>query len=314
MLASPLCNGWPIHDLSVDPADGAILAAGGSAWYGPAVFRSEDLGSTWTHSSEGLTYGDDGPKIPTIWNVTGAHGSIWAGAEPAGLFRSDDGGATWTHVSGLRDHPSRPGWEPGAGGLICHTIVPHPTDPARMWVAISAVGTFATEDGGATWEARNRGVVACFQPDPHPETGQCVHKLVMAAGEPDSFYQQNHCGVYRSADAGQQLDGHQRRARRREFGFVDGRASARRRDRLGDPADAPGGGPPGARRRAGGVANARSRRFLGAPGRRAAAGERVRGRAIARRSRSIEAIRPASTSGRARASCTARTTKGPAGR
>ena len=24
----------------------------------------------------------------------------------------------------------------------------------------------------------------------------------MAAGEPDSFYQQNHCGVYRSADAG----------------------------------------------------------------------------------------------------------------
>ena len=70
-LRGPLCNGWPIHDLSVDPADGAILAAGGSAWYGPAVFRSEDLGSTWTHSSEGLTYGDDGPKIPTMWNVTG---------------------------------------------------------------------------------------------------------------------------------------------------------------------------------------------------------------------------------------------------
>ena len=201
-VRGPLCEGWPIHDLSVDPASGSILAAGGSPWYGPAVFRSEDLGETWTHSSEGLTYGDDGPKIPTLWNVTAGHGSIWAGAEPAGLFRSDDDGATWTHVSGLRDHPSRPGWAPGAGGLICHTIVPHPTDPARMWVAISAVGTFATEDGGATWEARNRGVVACFQPDPHPETGQCVHKLVMAAGEPDWLYQQNHCGVYRSADGG----------------------------------------------------------------------------------------------------------------
>jgi len=125
-------------------------------------------------------------------------------ARPAGLFRSDDGGATWAHVSGLREHPSRPSWQPGAGGLICHTIVPHPSDPARMWIAISAVGTFATEDGGATWEARNRGVVACFQPDPHPETGQCVHKLVMAAGEPDSLYQQNHCGVYRSTDGGRQ--------------------------------------------------------------------------------------------------------------
>ena len=202
-LRGPLCEGWPIHDLSVDPATGAILAGGGSPWYGPAVFRSDDLGSTWTHSSEGLTYGDDGPKIPTVWNVTAAHGSIWAGVEPAGLFRSDDGGKTWSHVAALRDHPSRPSWQPGAGGLICHTIVPHPTDPARMWVAISAVGTFATEDGGATWEARNRGVAAVGGPDLYPETGQCVHKLVMAAGEPDRFYQQNHSGVYRSADAGQ---------------------------------------------------------------------------------------------------------------
>jgi photosystem II stability/assembly factor-like uncharacterized protein len=202
-LRGPLCEGWPIHDLSVDPATGAILAGGGSPWYGPAVFRSDDLGSTWTHSSEGLTYGDDGPKIPTVWNVTAAHGSIWAGVEPAGLFRSDDGGKTWSHVAALRDHPSRPSWQPGAGGLICHTIVPHPTDPARMWVAISAVGTFATEDGGTTWEARNRGVAAVGGPDLYPETGQCVHKLVMAAGEPDRFYQQNHSGVYRSADAGQ---------------------------------------------------------------------------------------------------------------
>jgi hypothetical protein len=203
-LRGPLCDGWPIHDLQWDPSTRSIYAGGGSPWYGPAVFRSDDLGATWSHSSEGLTYGDDGPKIPTVWNVTPAHGSIYAGVEPAGLFRSDDGGATWRHVEGLREHPSRPGWQPGAGGLICHTIVPHPTDPERMWIAISAVGTFATEDGGTTWEARNRGVLACFAPDPHPETGQCVHKLVMAAGQPDRFYQQNHCGVYRSVDGGHQ--------------------------------------------------------------------------------------------------------------
>jgi photosystem II stability/assembly factor-like uncharacterized protein len=203
-IRGPHCEGWPIHDLQWDPATRSIYAGGGSVWYGPAVFRSDDLGDTWTHSSEGLTYGDDGPKIPTVWNVTPAHGSIFAGVEPAGLFRSDDGGANWSHVAGLREHPSRPGWQPGAGGLICHTIVPHPSDADKMWVAISAVGTFATEDGGASWEARNRGVVACFAPDPHPETGQCVHKLVMAAGQPDRFYQQNHCGVYRSTDGGRQ--------------------------------------------------------------------------------------------------------------
>ena len=203
-VSEPLCEGWPIHDLQWDSSTGSIYAGGGSSWYGPAVFRSDDLGKSWTHSSEGLTYGDDGPKIPTVWNVTPAHGSIFAGVEPAGLFRSDDGGKTWTHVSALRDHPSRenPGWTPGAGGLILHTIVPHPTDTDKMWIAISAVGTFATEDGGTSWVARNRGVSACFQPDPYPETGQCVHKLVMAAGDPDSLYQQNHCGVYRSRDGG----------------------------------------------------------------------------------------------------------------
>ena len=220
-VRGPLCEGWPIHDLQWDPAARSIYAGGGSAWYGPAVFRSDDLGETWSHSSEGLTYGDDGPKIPTVWNVTPAHGSILAGVEPAGLFRSDDGGATWRHVGGLREHPSRPGWQPGAGGLICHTIVPHPTDAERMWVAISAVGTFATEDGGATWEARNRGVEACFAPDPYPETGQCVHKLVMAAGQPDRFYQQNHCGVYRSLDGGRQWQNISA-GLVSEFGFVMG--------------------------------------------------------------------------------------------
>ena len=59
-LRGPLCEGWPIHDLQWDPATGSIYAGGGSVWYGPAVFRSDDLGETWSHSSEGLTYGDDG--------------------------------------------------------------------------------------------------------------------------------------------------------------------------------------------------------------------------------------------------------------
>jgi len=206
-LRGPLCEGWPIHDMTIEPGSGAILAAGGNEWYGPAVWRSEDLGETWTHSSEGLTYGDDGANIPTVWNVTAAHGSLYAGVEPAGLFRSDDRGATWTHVEGLTNHPTRPEWQPGAGGLCLHSIVPHPTDPKRMWVGISAVGAFETKDGGTTWETRNKGVRADFYPEnKYPEFGQCVHKLVMAADGGEHLYQQNHCGVYRSSDGGRQWE------------------------------------------------------------------------------------------------------------
>jgi photosystem II stability/assembly factor-like uncharacterized protein len=205
-VRGPTCEGYPIQDINVDPASGVLYAGGGSEWYGPTVFRSEDRGQTWTQSSEGLTYGDDGPKITAVWSVTPAHGVLYAGVGPAGLFRSDDDGRSWHHVEGLTNHPTRPTWQPGAGGLILHSIVPHPTDPARMWVAISAVGTFETVDGGATWEPRNHGVRADFQPGPPPETGQCVHKLVMAAGEPEHLYQQNHCGVYRSHDGGRTWD------------------------------------------------------------------------------------------------------------
>ena len=202
-VRGPLCEGWPIHDLIVEPGTGAILAAGGSPWFGPAVWRSEDGGETWTHSSTGMTYGDDAPPIKTVWSLAATpDGALLAGVEPAGLFRSTDHGATWTHVEGLTNHPTRPTWEPGAGGLILHTIIPHPTDPARTWVGISAVGVFETRDGGASWEPRNAGVRAGFMPDPHPITGQCVHKFVMAAGQPETLYQQNHCGVYRSDDGG----------------------------------------------------------------------------------------------------------------
>jgi photosystem II stability/assembly factor-like uncharacterized protein len=138
----------------------------------------------------------------------------------AGLFSSDDHGATWREVEGLRAHPSRGEWQPGAGGLICHTIIPDPADAAHLWVGISAAGVFETADGGATWAARNRGVRVDFIPGEPPEVGSCVHKAVMAAGG-SRLYQQNHCGVYRSDDGGAawtEITG----SLPSEFGFVMG--------------------------------------------------------------------------------------------
>jgi photosystem II stability/assembly factor-like uncharacterized protein len=202
----PLCEGWPIHAMAIDPASRTVFAAGGSGWYGPAVWRSDDLGEGWTHSSAGLSYGDDGPKIETVWGVAQKNGTVYAGVEPAGLFRSDDGGATWSHVDGLTKHPTRDKWQPGGGGLCLHSIVPHPTDDNRVWVGISAVGTFETRDGGKTWETRNRGVRAGFLPpeEQYPEFGQCVHKVVLAADGGERLFQQNHSGVFRSSDGGRE--------------------------------------------------------------------------------------------------------------
>ena len=55
-LRGPYCETWPMNHVIADPATGTILAGGGSEWFGPAVWKSGDLGATWTHSSAGLAY------------------------------------------------------------------------------------------------------------------------------------------------------------------------------------------------------------------------------------------------------------------
>lgn len=204
-LRGPFCETWPINYVIADPATGTIYGGGGNEWFGPAVWKSTDLGTSWTHSSQGLAYAAGEEPIKSVWSL--AHGGkrLYAGVQPAGLFRSDDGGHSWSHVAGLRDHPSRPHWQPGGGGLILHSLVLHPHDQRQLWVGISSAGVFYTADGGETWDGRNRGTRCDFLPEEqrYPEYGQCVHCLVMAPGMPDRLYQQNHCGMYRSDDGGQ---------------------------------------------------------------------------------------------------------------
>lgn len=203
-IRGPFCEAWPINHAIADPVSGTIWAGGGNEWFGPAVWKSTDLGRTWAHSSEGLAYAPGEEPIKSVWSLAHRDGRLYAGVEPAGLFRSDDGGQSWEHVAGLRSHPSRPDWQPGGGGLILHAIVPHPADEKRVWVGISTGGVFHTADGGETWEPHNRGTRQDYAPEDqrYPEYGQCVHALVVAPGMPDRLYQQNHCGMYRSDDGG----------------------------------------------------------------------------------------------------------------
>jgi photosystem II stability/assembly factor-like uncharacterized protein len=203
-LKGPFCETWPINHVIADPASGIIYAGGGNEWFGPAVWKSADGGESWTHSSQGLTYGEGEPPITAVWSLAVQDGVLYAGVQPAGLFRSTDGGESWEHLRGLRDHPSRAAWNPGGAGLILHSLVVDPRDSRRLWVGISAAGVFHSADGGASWEPRNRGTRADFNAEDqrYPEHGQCVHSLVMAPGMSDRLYQQNHCGMYRSDDAG----------------------------------------------------------------------------------------------------------------
>ena len=230
----PFCDGWPINHVIGDPQSGMLWAGGGGEWQGAGVWRSEDGGKSWQVSR--LTKGsiDDwaakdaefarmvgwteaplpfGGDFSQVWSLHHAKGRLFAGTKPAGLLQSDDAGQTWSRIESLTDHPSAAEWTPGAAGLVLHTILSDPSDEKKLWVGISAAGVFASEDGGETWERRNRlSNIETVHHHDHPaapsggEIGHCVHNMVRAPGADDVLYQQNHHGVWRSADGGRSWD------------------------------------------------------------------------------------------------------------
>ncbi|RLJ40907.1 photosystem II stability/assembly factor-like uncharacterized protein [Litoreibacter meonggei] len=233
-VKGPFCDGWPINHVIGDPDRGVLWAGGGGDWSGAGVWCSTDGGESWRVTR--LTKGTmdewaandpefanmiDWKDVPLpfaeqfsqIWSLGYAHGKLYAGTKPASLLVSEDDGKTWATVQGLTDHESVDSWNPGAAGLVLHTIVPDPTEPQKLWIGISAAGVFATEDGGKTWERRNRlsNEESCAHHD-HPaaprngETGHCIHNMMRAPGSGDLLYQQNHHGVWRSGDGGRSWD------------------------------------------------------------------------------------------------------------
>jgi photosystem II stability/assembly factor-like uncharacterized protein len=206
-LDGPFLSGWSVFHAVLDERDGTIHAATNNEVYGATVHRSTDRGRTWKRSEQlGLPEESD-LTLQKTWHVEpgrdGEDGRLWLGAAPGVLFRTDDGGETWQVVESILRHETRDRWFPGAGGMCCHSVQLDPDDPQRMYVGISAAGVFRTEDGGESWTPANKGTAADFLPEPFVEVGQCVHKMLLHPGRPGRLWQQNHCGVYRSDDGGE---------------------------------------------------------------------------------------------------------------
>jgi len=205
-LSEPMMKGWSVFDVQYDQRrTPKLFAAVGHFVYGPTVHISEDFGKTWQQVEDSPKYGTESPhKLNNIWSVTPGRAAepdtLYAGVDEAGLFVSRDGGEHWEELSGLSGHPSRAEWHPGAGGLCCHSILLDPNDLNRMWVGISAVGVFRSEDGGKSWETSNDGLPIAIEGKTKKDIGTCVHHMVLDPQNPDRLFQQNHQGVFRSLD------------------------------------------------------------------------------------------------------------------
>jgi photosystem II stability/assembly factor-like uncharacterized protein len=217
-VSGPHFAGWELYHVkgsAVDP--NRLYASQCSGWFGQLIQRSNDGGQTWEPAGNKFEYAGvpgthqwyDGKPHPwefkRVWHLEPSltdPDTVYAGIEDAALFRSTDGAQTWEEIPGLREHGSGPRWQPGAGGMCLHTILLDPSNPDRIFIAISAAGAFRTDDGGKTWRAITKGLYSKYLPDPTAEVGHCVHRIAMHRSRPQVLYMQKHWDVMRSDDAG----------------------------------------------------------------------------------------------------------------
>lgn len=230
IVVTRTARGWEVGDLLQpgvpiayacrDPRDGVWWASEDHGHWGTKLARSRDEGVTWERLPapkypDGATWGAESKpaSLELIWVIQPGPddrpGRIYLGTNPGGLFvrdgepDPDDTTGGWRLVTGLWEHPSRPGWFGGgreSPGI--HSVVVHPRDSRVLWVAVSCAGVFRSDDEGASWRPTNKGLHADFLPDPDVEVGFDPHLMVQVQGHPDVIWQQNHCGVFVSRDAG----------------------------------------------------------------------------------------------------------------
>ena len=210
-IGGPYFPGSAVYAMAYDARAGRhrIWAGPHSMHWGGLLRSSDDFGRNWTNPEEANVKFPEasGAALQQIWQIVPGRAdepdTLYCGVEPAALFVSGDAGFTWRLVDGLWNHPQRPRWQPGGGGLCLHTILLDPDHLDRIRVAISTAGMYVTADGGRSWRPSNQGVRADFLPDKYPEFGQCVHKVAQGPRRPDRMFLQNHWGLYRSDDRGE---------------------------------------------------------------------------------------------------------------
>ena len=225
--------GDPVSMVLPDRRDGSVYAALNLGHFGAKLHRRDPGADDWVEIAAPAfppKPADSDDKVDwavkQIWSLAAGGpdqpGVLWAGTLPGGLFRSSDRGDSWQLVEALWNVPERAQWMGGGYDVPgIHSICVDPRDSGAVLVGVSCGGAWLTTDGGASWTARAKGMVASYMPPElaEVEAVQDPHRIVRCAGEPDKLWCQHHNGIWRSVDNGAHWT-EVRAAPLSNFGFV----------------------------------------------------------------------------------------------
>ena len=172
-----------VAKILVDPTESntVYVCVPGKLWSDSderGVYKTTDGGKSWTKVLKGanqstgcsmLSLDPQNPKtiFAGMWDFrrkgwTFRSGGDGPAASASGLFKSTDGGAAWTELdeNNARGLPSKP-W-----GRIAVSVAPSKPNVVYAFIeaAVPKNGLYRSDDGGKTWEARDRSQAMIWRP------------------------------------------------------------------------------------------------------------------------------------------------------
>ncbi|MBN9389189.1 MAG: hypothetical protein J0I20_14265 [Chloroflexi bacterium] len=185
------------HDISAlawDVRTPGVLLAGTAAGN---LFISSDSGFSWEPA--GISF--PGRKVWTIApDLHRNSGAFYLGVDGGHLFYTPDTAKSCEELLSFRALPGSSYWFGPFGPAIFHSIIPVESSPGQIYLGLSVVGVFISNNDGLDWQDTTANIPRVPHELPEGPDLADIHKLAVHPLNPARLYATTHYGTFRSDD------------------------------------------------------------------------------------------------------------------